>query len=60
MLSANVSHGTLSIRPARILTRSPETTAKLTQGVLDSVLELGKLLNVQSLKGLPFIGQISS
>ena len=26
MLSANVSHGTLSIRPARILTRSPETT----------------------------------
>lgn len=36
--------------------------AKLTLGVLDSfiILELGKLLNVQSLKGLPFIGQISS
>lgn len=34
--------------------------AKLTLGVLDFVLELAKLLNVQSLKGLPFIGQISS
>lgn len=34
--------------------------AKLTLGVLDSILELGKLLNVQGLKGLPFIGQISS